>query len=302
MSNLAYITNIQKFCTHDGPGIRTNVFFKGCALNCQWCANPEAIQGYPQLMFYANKCIGCGRCIPVCVHEAISMKDGKIVQDPAKCRNCGKCTEVCQSEAREIIGKLYSPEEIFDIVNQDKVFYEASGGGVTFSGGEPLLHPEFVAEVARKCKAEGYNTAVETCGKFFLGPALEIIDLIDYALFDIKIINDEKHIHYCGKSNWKVHENFEAFLDRTKVIPRVPIIPTINDTSEDIEQLCHFFEKYGDKITKVHILPYHNLGMGKYDALCQPYKLTDIKPPSPEHMQDIKKRLERSGFEVVIGG
>lgn len=302
MPQLVYISNIQKFCTHDGPGIRTNVFFKGCSMECQWCANPETIQPYPQMLFYHSKCTGCGKCLAVCAHEAIQVQDGHVVQNPHKCRNCGRCTEVCSAKAREVIGELKTPEEIFEEVNQDKVFYQTSGGGVTFSGGEPFLHPEFIHKVAKMCKEEGYTTAVETCGKFCLDPVLKIMDSIDYLLFDIKMINDEKHIKYCGQSNKKIHRNFEALLDRAKVIPRVPIIPGINDTPLDLALLCDFFVQHKDKINKIHILPYHNMALGKYDALGQDYQLMDLQSPPDEHMQEIRKKIEKSGFEVQIGG
>lgn len=304
MPQLVYVTNIQKFCTHDGPGIRTNVFFKGCSMECKWCANPETIDPYPQLMYYHNKCTGCGRCIPDCIHEAIKFHhDGsRVEQIPGKCKNCGACVSACRQDAREIVGELKTPEEVFKIVDQDKVFYQQSGGGVTFSGGEPFLHPEFIQKVSAMCKAEGYTTAVETCGNFCLSPVLKIIDLIDHVLFDIKIIDEEKHIRHCGKSNQKIHRNFETLLKLTDVTPRVPIIPGINDTPVDIALLCRFFTQYKDKIKRVHILPYHNLGLGKYEALDEPYSLNDVHPPSDEHMNGIKADLERCGFEVVIGG
>ena len=167
---------------------------------------------------------------------------------------------------------------------------------------EPLLHPDLIQKVSAKCKAEGYNTAVETCGNFCLSPVLKFIDQIDYVLFDIKIIDEEKHIRYCGKSNKKIHRNFETLLDLTDVTPRVPIIPGVNDTPVDIALLCRFFSRYKGKIRRVHILPYHNLGLGKYEALDQTYSLSDVHPPTDKHMNEIKEDLERCGFEVVIGG
>lgn len=302
MPQLVYVTNVQKFCTHDGPGIRTNVFFKGCSMECQWCANPETIQPYPQLLYYSGKCTGCGKCVSACTHNAIDIKDGHIMHLAHKCTNCGRCAELCPAMAREIVGSLKTPEEIFEEVNQDKIFYETTGGGVTFSGGEPLLHPDFIYQVASKCKAEGYNTAVETCGNFCLEPVLKIIDVIDCLLFDIKIIDNAKHIRYCGQPNEKIHRNFEALLDKTRIIPRVPIIPGINDTPADIAQLCNFFEKHKNYIYKIHILPYHNMALGKYDALGQKYMLNDLTPPPESHMQEIKRLIENCGFEVHIGG
>lgn len=304
MPQLVYITNIQKFCTHDGPGIRTNVFFKGCSMECQWCANPETIDPYPQLLYYRNKCTGCGRCIPDCIHEAIRFhRDGsRVEQILGKCKNCGACISACRSEAREMIGELKTPEEVFAIVNQDKVFYEQSGGGVTFSGGEPFLHPEFIQKVSAMCREEGYNTAVETCGNFCMGSVRSMVELIDHVLFDIKIINEEKHIAYCGKSNRKIHRNFETLLELTDVTPRVPIIPGVNDTQADIALLCQFFSRYRGQIKQLHILPYHNLGLGKYEAMDRTYQLPEVSPPSDDHMEEIQKDLERCGFEVTIGG
>lgn len=306
MPQLVYVSNIQKFSTHDGLGIRTNVFFKGCSMNCQWCANPETIEPYPQLMFYESKCNVCGRCLKVCAHDAVAIDTNgsspRLLQNSAKCRNCGACESACRSHAREINGKLYTPEDIFEKVNQDKVFYLESNGGVTFSGGEPFLNAEFVGKVASKCKAEGYNTAVETCGKFCLEPVLKIIDYIDYLLFDIKIIDDEKHIKYCGQSNKKIHKNFETLLDKADITPRIPIIPGINDTPYDIALLCDFLSRYKGKVNKVHILVYHNMALSKYDALGVNYRLAHLSPPPNEHMQNIKHILENCGFEVQIGG
>lgn len=302
MPQLVYITNIQKFSTHDGPGIRTNVFFKGCSMECQWCANPETIHPYPQLMFYKNKCSGCGRCGDACPSGAISVENGLVTTSVNKCTNCGSCVKVCRNEAREIIGKNISPEEVFEAVNQDKVFYEQSGGGVTFSGGEPLLHPDFISKVAAMCKEEGYNTAVETCGNFCMEKAEKAIELMDYVLFDIKIIDEAKHIEYCGKSNRKIHKNFESLIDRVEIIPRVPIIPSVNDTAADIALLCKFFRQYAGRFKKIHILPYHNLGLGKYDGLGLLYKLNHVKAPGETHMNGIKASLENCGFEVEIGG
>lgn len=296
MPQLVYITNIQKFCTHDGPGIRTNVFFKGRSLQCKWCANPETIDPYPQLLFYRNRCTGYDRCVDSCDYSALELIDGKLQQYRSHCVNCGACTAVCPRSAREIIGGTHTPEEVFEIVNQDKVFYEQSGGGVTFSGGEPLLHPDFLQVVAEKCKREGYNVTVESCGCFDLDRAMKVVLYIDYLLFDIKIIDPDKHVKYCGHPNINIHRNFEKMLDMTNLTPRMPIIPSVNDTPVDIAKLCQFFSQYSGKIQKIHILPYHNLGMGKYEALDKPYELADIKPPSDEHMEEIKADLEHVSY------
>ena len=195
-----------------------------------------------------------------------------------------------------------TPDEVFHVINEDKVFYETSGGGVTFSGGEPFLHTDFIREVALRCREEGYSVAAETCGLFDLDEVLSIIHLFDLLLYDIKIIDEKKHITYCGESNEMIHRNFSVLLDKVNIIPRVPIIPTVNDTPDDIRQLCEFLLQYKGKFSEVHILPYHTLGLSKYEALQKPYELPALQTPDEQHMLDIKKKLTDCGFHVVIGG
>lgn len=303
MSQQIYITNIQKFSTHDGPGIRTNVFFKGCELHCKWCANPENIKRFPQLLYHKTKCIGCRKCVSACPNNAIEFNNGVPEISVSKCTNCGICSKQCIQGALSISGKIYTPQEVFDIVNQDKPFYKNSNGGVTFSGGEPLLFPEFILPIAEKCKAERYNTAVETCGYFDLSKCKELIDLIDYFLFDIKLINDTKHMKYCCKSNALIHKNFEYLINSSKsIIPRIPIIPGVNDTPDDISNLLTFLSNYKDELKEIHLLPYHTLGCCKYEQLRVPYNLPDIQPPSDEYMKNLQKELSSGGLNIIIGG
>ena len=302
MGKTEYITNIQKFSIHDGCGIRTNVFFKGCGLSCKWCANPETICRRRELMYYRRKCVGCGKCVGLCPNGALELSENGIVIARDKCCSCGQCVKNCPNTALEVAGSIYSPEEVFNKINEDKVFYQQSGGGVTFSGGEPFLHTDFIRQVAEKCKAEGYSVAAETCGYFCLDHVLTIIHLFDQLLFDIKIIDNEKHIYYCGEPNEKIHHNFDVLIDKVDIIPRVPIIPGINDTPKDIELLCNFLSRYKGRFSAVHILPYHNLGFSKYEALQKPYELIELSAPSKEHMQDIQNRLAACGFRVIIGG
>lgn len=298
-----YITNIQKFSTHDGPGIRTNVFFKGCELHCKWCANPENIKRFPQLLYHKTKCIGCGKCADACPNNAIEFNNGTPEISVSKCTYCGICSRHCIHGALSISGKIYTPQEVFDIVNQDKPFYKNSNGGVTFSGGEPLLFPEFILPIAAKCKTEGYNTAVETCGHFNRKKAEELLDIIDYYLFDIKLIDNIKHMKYCCKSNDIIRNNFEYLISKSKnIIPRVPIIPGVNDTPDDISKLLTFLSSYKEELKEIHILPYHTLGCCKYEQLGIPYKLSNIQPPGDQHMKNLQEELSRSGLNVIIGG
>ncbi len=297
-----YITNIQKFSIHDGPGIRTNVFFKGCCLKCKWCANPEGIRPTPELLYTRRKCVSCGTCVHTCPNHALTLGENGITVNRDLCRHCGACTKTCPGSALKISGKVMTPDEVFHIVNQDKVFYETSGGGVTFSGGEPFLHPKFIKEVAEKCKAEGYSVCAETCGFFSLEDVLPVIPLFDLLLYDIKIVNNEKHKIYCGESNERIHKNFAALVDQIPIIPRIPIIPGVNDTPEDIKDFQNFFRPFKEYLTEVDILAYHTLGLSKYEMLGRPYELSELSTPSDEHMQWIKTELEKVVPKVVIGG
>ena len=298
----AMVFDIQKFSIHDGPGIRTVVFFKGCPLNCQWCANPESNNSNAELLYYPDKCIGCEKCIDSCPNGAITVVDGKIAFNPSLCKNCLKCAEKCYAAARRITGKNMSLEEVLSEIKKDIVFYESSGGGVTFSGGEPFLWPEFIRELSINVKALGANTAIETCGYFPIENYKKVKDVIDFILFDIKIINDEKHIKYCGSSNRQIFSNFKIITQNADVFVRIPIIPGINDTPDELKALMEFLKPYKNKIVEIHLLPYHNLGISKYDALCRPYLLQDLPIPSNEHMRDIKSRFVHKGFQTKIGG
>lgn len=297
-----YITNIQKFSIHDGHGIRTNVFLKGCCLKCKWCANPEGISGCRELLYRRRKCLGCQKCISLCPQQALQFTDEGVYINRSLCKKCGLCADSCPGKALEISGKTMTADEVFQKINEDKLFYETSGGGVTFSGGEPFLHPAFIGEIAAKCKAEGYSVAAETCGLFCLEDVLPIISLFDMLLFDIKIIDDEKHKYYCGESNQVIHKNFGTLINLVPVTARVPIIPGVNDTPEDIRLLCEFLSPYYPRLKEVDVLPYHVLGLSKYAALQKPYELPDLAPPSGEHMNEIKNELSRCGFKVLIGG
>lgn len=298
----ATIFDIQKFSIHDGPGIRTIIFLKGCPLHCQWCANPESNNVQPELLFYPNYCIGCKACIKQCQSGAIKIINNIVTFDNSLCTGCLKCTEVCHSTARRISGKSMSIEEVLMEVEKDMVFYESSGGGITFSGGEPLLWPDFIQELSTIVKSHGINTVIETCG-YYPQDNFEVVkDVTDLVMFDIKFINDEKHIKYCGVSNRQILSNFEAIIQYVPIIIRIPIIPGINDTPKDINSTIQFLTPYKNIIKEINILPYHNLGISKYDALGRSYLLKDLVVPSKEDMKRIKKIFECEGYTIKIGG
>ncbi len=298
----ANVFDIQKFSVHDGPGIRTIIFTKGCPLSCQWCANPESQHVEPELMYYPDKCIGCGKCVKVCSQGAITEEEGMILFDKSKCVNCGTCAGTCYAASRKMAGELMSVSEVIKEADKDMTFYRSSGGGITFSGGEAMIYPEFVCEVMKHYKEVGVNTAIETCGYVEWDAYEKVAEYLDLALFDVKMIDDEKHIKYCGGSNQKILHNLTELSKRVETVVRMPMIPGINDSKEDIRKVGEFLKSLEGRIKEVHILAYHNFGVNKYHALGRSYLLDDIKAPSDEHMDEIKKQLEGYGYEVIIGG
>lgn len=261
------IFDIQRCCYHDGPGIRTTVFFKGCQLRCAWCHNPESFVPQPQLWFDRARCTMCGRCVSTCPEGAHHIAGEEHRVDFSCCIACGRCLQICPSEALGIYGRQATAREIWQIVESDRRYYENSGGGVTFSGGEPTLQPEFLQELAALCHVGGIHTALETNGfaeEAVLGPLLEQTDLI---LLDYKHHNSEQHKHWTGAGNEAVYRTLEelARLDKP-VILRLPIIPGVNDCEAHFAQVRKLCGQYAN-IIGCEILPYHNHGASKWERL-----------------------------------
>ncbi len=297
----AVVFDVQKFSVHDGPGIRTILFLKGCPLRCTWCANPESQSSMQLLMFFPDKCIACGKCIERCKNSAIVNKDGRILFERNKCTNCGECTEVCYAGARKISGKEFTVEDAIKEVDKDKVFYRNSGGGLTFSGGEPMVYPEFVRDVSKHYFEQDISVAIETCGEVPKKNYEMVLPYLNLVLFDLKIMDNEMHKKYTGSSNKQILNNIRYVSERVHTIIRTPIIPGINDSDENIEEMGTFIKSLKGNIEEVHILPYHELGRNKYDALGYKYTL-DRGTPSNEHMCEIKEKLEGFGLIVQTGG
>ena len=264
------IFDIQRFSIYDGPGIRTNVFFKGCNLRCLWCHNPESQSMKNQLMFYSNKCVGCGKCAEICKNTFTQ-----------NCTACGKCVAVCDREARKITGRTVSVDEIVNEVLKDRAFYETSGGGVTLSGGEPLLQIDFAVEILKRCKQNGINTAIETAANVPWSSFEKILPYVDNVLCDIKCVDEEKHRKFTGVSNRTILENAEKLKkENVNLVFRMPVIPTLNDS--EVEAVSKFA---GD--TPLELLAYHKTGSDKYKALGVEYKIEEIVPPTVEEMQKL---------------
>lgn len=280
--NYGYVFNIQHYSVHDGPGIRTIVFLKGCPLRCQWCSNPESQLPHPELGYNANKCIGgskCFRCAEVCAYGAIRQEENdKIAVDRQLCQECLLCTEVCPSKALEVFGKQTSINEIIQAVEKDSAFYARSGGGLTFSGGEPLMQAEFVAEVLKAARRRRINTTIETCGYAEWSDFARVCQHLNSLIMDIKSMNAEKHQEFTKSSNELILENFKKLCEEFPDLPilvRTPVIPGFNDSEEDIQEIAEFIK--GRPNVRYELLPYHRLGQQKYTYLGKEYLLEGAK-------------------------
>ena len=264
MSN-GIIFNIQKFCIHDGDGIRTCVFLKGCPLRCIWCHNPESLEKSPELSFDNSKCTECGKCAEC---DARKIENGYLIIDRKKCTQCGKCAEICLNCANEIIGREMSTEEVMTEVMKDKIFYEQSGGGLTLTGGEPSYQSEFALELLTLAKESGISSAVETCGIGARDFYVKAADLSTTFLFDVKCIDSERHKALTGADNTRIMANLEYLMSRNAdVIIRLPLIPSCNDTDSDLALLSDFLHKNKGRYRYAEIMPYHSLGVAKRDRL-----------------------------------
>ena len=283
----AIISDIKRFAVHDGNGIRTTVFFKGCPLKCVWCHNPESISFKPQIAYYSNKCIGCAECVSVCPSGAQKITNEGHVFERSLCCGCGKCEEVCLGDALKFYGREITVEELLPLVLEDKEFYETSGGGVTLSGGECLSQPEFCAEFLKELKKMGINTAVDTCGFVSKEVLDRVIPYTDIFLYDIKAIDKDVHIKCTGQSNKMILDNLKYLDDCGKKIEiRIPFVPQYN--SDQIEKIKDFLKDFRN-IVGIKILPYHNYSSSKYTALGIENSLPTLLPEEKE----IKLAYER---------
>jgi pyruvate formate lyase activating enzyme len=303
MSIKGLIFNIQRYSIHDGPGIRTLVFMKGCPLRCLWCDNPEGQLMHPEILFSKARCIKCWKCVDACPVNAIAKQRDTIKIDRKTCNNCRKCAEICYAEAIRIAGKWVTVEEVLNEIKKDTVFYEVSHGGITVGGGEPTMQTEFVTQLLKACKEHGINTAIETCGYTKWKNLQKMLKYLDLIFYDIKHMDSEKHQILTGKPNELILENLKKLSRETvPIIIRIPLVPGYNDQEENIKSTANFVRKLGDNIVRVEILPYHRLGIAKYKQLGREYQLNDVKPLSKEQLQDVANIIEAYDLEVQIGG
>jgi pyruvate formate lyase activating enzyme len=298
------IFNIQTYSIHDGPGIRTTVFIKGCPLRCAWCQNPESQMVTPQLFFNSELCVGCGKCLHVCPEGAIKLHEGKSWTNRKACRGSGKCVEVCPNEARNIVGRYVTAGEVFKEVIEDKIFYDRSGGGVTLGGGEPLANPDFTASLLRLCKNASIHTALDTCGYAKWEIVKQILHHVDLVLFDLKHMDPVAHQAYTGVSNDIILENARRICQELHipVLARIPVIPGFNDSIENLKATGRFIAAELGASIEVYLLPYHKLGEVKYHRLEKPGNPVSISLPDEKSIMKLKEVLESFGLKVHEGG
>lgn len=296
------VFNIQKYSIHDGPGIRTTVFLKGCPLHCKWCHNPEGLSSEIQILRNEDKCVLCGNCVQVCPTNSLKFGDNKITYDRDTCILCNRCEKVCYYEAIEIVGELKTVDDIMKEVLKDKIFYEVSGGGVTFSGGEPFQDPKFLLELVKSAKEEGLHVAIDTSGFTKWDNIQSVIEYVDLLLYDFKMADYKKHKEYTGVSNELIVDNLKKLgNENIEIYLRLPMIRGVNDSNEDIKNILEIIKDINN-ISQVNILEYHSMGMEKYPRLGKVYDLTGEEKPDHQNICAIKEIFEKAGFKTVIGG
>ena len=294
------IFNIQHFSTEDGPGVRTTVFLQGCPLRCAWCANPESQPGVRLLAHRAALCVRCGCCIRSCPKGALGVRDGAVRIDRDACDGCGACTEACPSHAMFFYGERKSVDAVWEEVLRDKGYYATSGGGVTCSGGECMLQPDFVAELFRRCREAGIHTALDTCGQFppeYIGRVLPLTDLV---LYDVKTVDNEKHRRFTGAGNELILENLKRILAYPATVwIRIPVIPGYNDSEAELRATAQLVRTL-DKTLHVDLLPYHRFGRGKYEMLDLPYPPGDLAAPTEEMKKAYRRIFLDAGLDCTM--
>ncbi|AJD32041.1 MULTISPECIES: choline TMA-lyase-activating enzyme [Clostridium] len=302
----ARIFNIQKYNMYDGDGIRTLVFFQGCPLRCKWCANPEGLEKKYRVMLKSNLCVNCGACVSACpvgIHTISNKTLKHEVNRDIDCIGCGKCKEACLKSAISIVGEEKTISELLKIVEEDRTFYEMSGGGVTLGGGEVLMQPEAATSLLMACKQEGINTAIETCGYTNLETILKVAEFVDLFLFDIKNINSEKHYELTGVRNERILENLQELLKKKyNVKIRMPLLKGINDSQDEIEKTMEFLLPYKDykNFKGIDLLPYHKMGVNKYNQLGMEYPIKDDPSLKNEDLDRIESWIKKYDLPVKV--
>jgi len=294
------VFNLMRFSLHDGPGIRTTVFLKGCPLRCRWCHNPESQSSEPEVIYFDERCVRCGDCVHACPNGALRLEE-QLLLDSALCQRCGACVDACSSSARQLAGRWMTVPEVMAEVLKDQIFFDESGGGVTISGGEPLVQTVFVEALLAACRARRIRTTLDTSG--FADPDVlrRVSGQVDLFLYDLKVMNSERHQRFTGVKNELILQNLKMLAERgCAIIIRIPVIPGVNDDGGNFDAMSEFLSPLG--LRNIDLLPYHKLGSDKYQRLHLSSPMEEFEPPTTQQMETYAARLKRDGFTVRIGG
>jgi pyruvate formate lyase activating enzyme len=296
------IFDIKKYAIHDGPGIRTTVFFKGCPLTCGWCHNPEGLKAEKQRMYQVDRCIGCEECVHACPEDAVTLAEAGIVSDQNRCIRCGTCAATCPSQAMEFAGSEMTADQVMARITKDVLFYDESGGGVTFSGGEPLMQADFLCDLLDACGDLNIHRTVDTTGYADAEVIARVARRTDLFLYDLKHMDSDRHRKYTGVSNRRILDNLKFLCAQSAGIQiRMPVIPGFNDDKKNIERTGAFLAAH-HPLGKVNLLPLHLNGCAKNKRLGMTRPKDTLHLPSPEILHAITARLEGHGLEITIGG